>query len=88
MVSKDWLLRHHRTKVVETDRPSPNGTVACPLLYPHVLTMAGSDAPGGAGVQSDLRTFGRLGVAGRSVIAPRKARRILARGLGSSSFVI
>jgi len=24
MVSMDWLLRHRRTKVAETDRPTPN----------------------------------------------------------------
>jgi len=29
----DWLLRHRRTKVAETDRLIPNDTGACPLLY-------------------------------------------------------
>ncbi len=44
MVSMDWLLRHRRTKVAETDRLIPNDAGACPLLYPRhgrVPTLAG-----------------------------------------------
>lgn len=43
-------------------------------VTPNALTIAGSDPTGGAGVQSDLRTFDRLGVAGRSVIAALTAQ--------------
>ncbi len=41
---------------------------------PVVLTIAGSDPTGGAGIQSDLRTFGRLGMEGRSVVAALTAQ--------------
>ena len=42
MVSMDWLLRHRRTKVAETDRPIPNNAGACPLLYPELVRNYGT----------------------------------------------
>ena len=48
-----------------------------PAAPPRVLTVAGSDSGGGAGIQADLKTMLALGVHGMSVIAAVTAQNSL-----------
>ncbi len=48
-----------------------------PTAPPRVLTVAGSDSGGGAGIQADLKTMLALGVHGMSVIAAVTAQNSL-----------
>jgi hydroxymethylpyrimidine/phosphomethylpyrimidine kinase len=48
-----------------------------PVIETSVLTIAGSDSCGGAGIQADLNTFAAFGVYGASVVTAVTARNTL-----------
>ncbi|WP_315806271.1 MULTISPECIES: bifunctional hydroxymethylpyrimidine kinase/phosphomethylpyrimidine kinase [unclassified Bradyrhizobium] len=55
------------------------------MTTPVVLTIAGSDSSGGAGIQADLKTFAALGVYGASVLTALTAQNT--RGVSSVHLV-
>jgi hydroxymethylpyrimidine/phosphomethylpyrimidine kinase len=81
--SSNWGFRTH---------VNPNKLLLMPehKSIPCVVTVAGSDSGGGAGIQADLKTFDALGVHGASVITcvtAQNPKRVLAVEACSPSIV-
>ncbi len=53
------------------------GQMQIPVIERSVLTVAGSDSSGGAGIQADMNTFAAFGVYGASIITAVTARNTL-----------
>lgn len=70
--------------------PQPAACDPPPDMKPFVLTIAGSDPSGGAGIQADLRTLAKAGVSGSAVITAltvQTAREVRAVNLVSAEVV-
>lgn len=69
-VQADLTDMFHNCMVVE----GPSGLTTTWLQVPRVLTVAGSDSGGGAGIQADLKTYQARGVFGTSAVSALTAQ--------------